>query len=725
MTALARRVSITTACLVICWNALPLTATEPAAFDHATALVDQAIDKGEVAGAVHLVGLGGTILHSHQAGVRDIVSGDAIESDTVVRIYSMTKPITSVAAMTLYEQGRFQLDDPVSNFIPAFKKSSVWDGDTQMAVAPIRPMTVRDVFRHTTGFAYGGNGNAELERRYQQAGLKYRSPQAMLPPEMTIEEAANRLASIPAHHHPGEQFTYGFSTDLLGRLIEVWSGMPLNQYLQQAVLQPLEMRDTAFSVPEDRQKRFASCHTKRQGELAIVDPCKGSPFIGGFQFLSGGGGLTSTAADYAKFCQMLVEDGRRNEIQILKPETLQMMFSDQLGDVPGDFRFGLGFAIKDIQVGSGESSRSVKQYSWGGYASTDFRIVPELGLYQIFVRQHVPSQHQLASEVFDHIYSKYDPLVSNRRFQDGEVSGGEVSGQASASDSESTSENQPVAKPEPTDLGTHGFVDSDGVKLHYVTRGKGKLLVMLHGFPDYWYTWREQMPALAEHFQVVAIDLRGYNWSDQPEGVQNYTLDKLVGDVDAVIDHFGQDQAIIVGHDWGGMIAWTFAMQRPERTEKLVVLNLPHPAGLTRELANNPDQQAASAYAREFQKPDAASRLNAQGLTFWVKDPEARRKYVQAFQRSSFEAMLNFYKANYPRPPYQAQQAFPKVKCPVLLLHGLDDTALLPEGLNGTWNQVQNELTLVTIPGASHFVQQDAAKSVTGHLVRWLTGFAE
>ncbi|MDG2222207.1 MAG: alpha/beta fold hydrolase [Rubripirellula sp.] len=744
MTAIARRVLVTTALMVISWNTPHLAATEPVAFDQIAALVDQAVARGDAAGAVHLVGRGGTIIHSHQAGVRDVNSGAPIGSNTVVRIYSMTKPITSVAAMTLYEQGKFQLDDPVSKYIPAFKQSSVWDGEKQQAIAPKRPITVRDVFRHTTGFAYGGNGNAEVDRRYHEAGLKYRPPQAMLPPEMTIEEAAIKMAGIPAHHHPGERFTYGFSTDLLGRLIEVWSGVPLDQYLQRAVLQPLEMQDTAFSVPADRQSRFASCHTKRQGKLAIVDPCTDSPFVDGFQFLSGGGGLMSTTADYAKFCQMLVGDGVRNETQILKPETLQLMFTDQLADVPGQFRFGLGFAINDIEVGSGDESRSVKQYSWGGYASTDFRIVPELGLYQIFVRQHVPSQHQLAGQAFDQVYRNYDQLVSKPGLQDGDVSGQTpasdtepASDTQSASDTESASEAQPasdtqsaseaqsVGKPEPTDLGTHGFVDSDGVKLHYVTRGQGKLLVMLHGFPDYWYTWREQIPALAEHFQVVAIDLRGYNWSDQPEGVQNYTLDKLVGDVEAVIDHFGQEQAIVVGHDWGGMIAWTFAMQRPERTEKLVVLNLPHPAGLTRELANNPDQQAASAYAREFQKPDAASRLNAQGLTFWVKDPEARRKYVQAFQRSSFEAMLNFYKANYPRPPYQAQQEFPKVKCPVLLLHGLGDTALLPEGLNGTWNQVQNELTLVTIPGASHFVQQDAAASVTGHLVRWLTGLTE
>jgi pimeloyl-ACP methyl ester carboxylesterase len=271
------------------------------------------------------------------------------------------------------------------------------------------------------------------------------------------------------------------------------------------------------------------------------------------------------------------------------------------------------------------------------------------------------------------------------------------------------------------DLGEHGFVDSNGVKIHYVTKGEGPLLVMLHGFPDYWYTWRKQIPALAEHFQVVAIDLRGFNKSDQPEGVENYAMPKLAGDVKAVIEHFGRKQAVIVGHDWGGAIAWTFAMQHPAMTERLVILNLPHLAALQRELANNPDQRKASAYARRFQQPDAASQLTAEGLTFWVRDADAREKYIAAFKRSSFEAMLNYYKANYPREPYEQPTDLPKVKCSVLMIHGLKDTALLAGGLNDTWEFLEQDLTLVTIPKAGHFVQQDAAKFVTKQMTNWLT----
>src|SRR5216683_2539753 len=139
-----------------------------------------------------------------------------------------------------------------------------------------------------------------------------------------------------------------------------------------------------------------------------------------------------------------------------------------------------------------------------------------------------------------------------------------------------------------------GFADSSGVKIHYVTEGKGPLVVLIHGFPDYWYSWRDQIPALAKQFQVVAIDQRGYNQSDKPEKVEDYTVEKLVGDVAAVLKHFKQEKAVVVGHDWGGMVAWSFAMAHPEKTDRLIILNCPHPKGLMRELANNPQQQENS-----------------------------------------------------------------------------------------------------------------------------------
>lgn len=274
-------------------------------------------------------------------------------------------------------------------------------------------------------------------------------------------------------------------------------------------------------------------------------------------------------------------------------------------------------------------------------------------------------------------------------------------------------------------LDTSGLLDSSGVKIHYVTRGTGPLLVLLHGFPDFWYTWRAQIPELSKRYQVVALDLRGYNESDKPEGVEAYRMETLVGDVAATLAHFHAEKAVIVGHDWGGAIAWSFAMRHPERTEKLIVLNLPHPRGLHRELLSNPEQQKNSQYARDFQQPDAARKLTAEGLAFWVKDEKARPRYLEAFRKSSFEGMLSYYKANYPRLPASGEPApaspeYPPVKCPTLVIHGLKDTALLPGALNDTWKWVEAELTIHTIPGAGHFVQQDAAERVTAVMTRWL-----
>ncbi len=271
------------------------------------------------------------------------------------------------------------------------------------------------------------------------------------------------------------------------------------------------------------------------------------------------------------------------------------------------------------------------------------------------------------------------------------------------------------------EMGEEGFVDSGGVKIHYVSLGKGPLVVLIHGFPDYWYTWRDQMPGVAKHFHVVAIDQRGYNKSDQPKGVENYAIEKLVEDVNAVLKHFKQEKAVIVGHDWGGLVAWTFAMMHPEKTDRLIVLNLPHPKGMLHELATNPQQQKNSQYARNFQVEDAASKLTPEFLIFWVKEPEARKYYLEALRRSSMEGMLNYYKANYPRPPYKDDRVFPPIKCPVLLIHGLEDPYLLPGALNDTWKWVEKDLTLVTIPKAGHFVHRDAAAFVTRTIVRWLT----
>jgi len=268
----------------------------------------------------------------------------------------------------------------------------------------------------------------------------------------------------------------------------------------------------------------------------------------------------------------------------------------------------------------------------------------------------------------------------------------------------------------------HATTDSGGVKIHYASYGKpdGKLIVMVHGFPDFWYTWRDQMQVLGEAgYRCVAMDTRGYNLSGQPVGVENYDMRLLVGDVLNVIKANGREKAIVMAHDWGGAIAWQVALNAPQMVEKLVILNLPHPQGLARELATNAEQQKASEYARRFQQPDSHLKLSAAALANWVKDPEAKKLYVEAFERSSLAGMMAYYQRNYPKEPYQASTDTRRLAMPVLMIHGLKDTALLSPALNGTWDWL-DDLTLVTIPEAGHFVQQDATQKVSRSVKSWL-----
>lgn len=269
----------------------------------------------------------------------------------------------------------------------------------------------------------------------------------------------------------------------------------------------------------------------------------------------------------------------------------------------------------------------------------------------------------------------------------------------------------------------HKFADSNGVKIHYATIGKGPLIVMIHGFPDFWYSWRNQMEALSKDFKCAAIDLRGYNMSDKPKGLDNYAMPLLVGDVLSVIKAEGQEKAIVLAHDWGGAIAWQVAMNAPEHVDKLIICNLPHLRGVQRELAHNPEQQKNSGYARAFQKEGAEKNLTAIGLASMhgKGDAAIKAEYQKAFENSDFEAMLNYYKKNYPREPYQDDTSpVIKVKAPVLMFHGLKDTALNAAGLNGTWDWVDQDLTIVTVPNAGHWVQHDAADLVSSTIKWWL-----
>jgi len=278
----------------------------------------------------------------------------------------------------------------------------------------------------------------------------------------------------------------------------------------------------------------------------------------------------------------------------------------------------------------------------------------------------------------------------------------------------------------------HHYVDNGDVRIHYVSAGEGPTVVFIHGFPDFWYTWREQMEALEDDFRVVAIDQRGYNLSGQPEGVDAYSFRYLTGDIATVIDDLGVESATIVGHDLGGFVAWEFAFAFPQMVDGLVVMNMPHPQALSRDLAINVLQRRASSYAERFKQGSAddpeiffGGPMTPQTLAGWVTDEAARARYIEAFERSDFDAMLNFYKANWPDEPEPGTSVrmlqTPQVKSPTLVIHGLQDPYLLATGLTETWNWVDPDLTIVTVPQAGHFVQQDAPDLVSRTLRWWLT----
>jgi pimeloyl-ACP methyl ester carboxylesterase len=230
------------------------------------------------------------------------------------------------------------------------------------------------------------------------------------------------------------------------------------------------------------------------------------------------------------------------------------------------------------------------------------------------------------------------------------------------------------------------------------------------------------MNGLKEEYRVVAMDTRGYNKSDKPENQEDYDMSLLVQDVAKVIEAEGVDKAVIVGHDWGGAIAWHFVMAMPQMVERLIIVNLPHPKGIVRELANNAEQRANSQYARNFQKADSHKMLNARILAgFVARDEESRAIYIAAFENSSFNGMMNYYRQNYPREPYAEIAAdLPKVSVPVLQFHGLNDTALHHHGLNNTWEWLDKDYTLVTIPNVGHWAHHDAADLVTDTMKWWL-----
>ena len=368
------------------------------------ALVDRYVAEGKLAGAQVQVAHRGEVALRHTVGRADVASDRPLGDDAIYRIYSMTKPITSIALMQLYEQGRVLLEDPVSAYIPEFAEMQVFTGGTPTA-PKVRPaqtvMTVKDVLTHASGLTYGFFFQNNLDAMYREDGLGNFEL-----PDYTLEEGMTRLAAKPLAFDPGTAWNYSMSTDVCGRLVEVISGMGLDEYFAEHITGPLGMADTAFHVPADKVHRFTSNYQLAPGDpLATFDSFDTSPYLSPPVFLSGGGGLVGTVDDYQRFVDMLLNGGELDGRRIIGRKTLEYMTINHLPEgktlnelgqslfseaVMEGMGFGLGFSTLVDPARNGAVS-SGGEFAWGGAASTAFWVDPVEEITCVFMTQLMPS----------------------------------------------------------------------------------------------------------------------------------------------------------------------------------------------------------------------------------------------------------------------------------------------------------------------------------------------
>ncbi len=368
------------------------------------------VEDEKVAGSVAIVSHRGQIVYFDAVGKRDIDADLPMEKDTIVRIYSMTKPITSVAAMMLVEAGKLGLDDPVSKYLPEFNDLKVYagkeNGQDQLE-APESRMVVRDLLRHTSGLTYGFFGNTEIDKRYRAANVIGRAT--------SLAEMTTKLGKIPLLYPPGTRFNYSVSSDVLGRVVEVASGEKLDDFLAEQIFRPLGMVDTSFCVPAAKRNRLAATHGyKLQGGLRVTDAPATSQFCNPPGLCSGGGGLVSTASDYMRFCQMLLNEGELDGKRLLSAQTVAEMTRDQLpkqaypismgGTRRSGVGFGLGFSVIVEKTDYTKLNR-LGEYGWGGAASTHFWISPADDLAVVVLTQLQPYTAQMEIALKPVIYS--------------------------------------------------------------------------------------------------------------------------------------------------------------------------------------------------------------------------------------------------------------------------------------------------------------------------------
>ena len=367
-----------------------------------TAAFNKEITDKALPGAVIMVARKGQLVYAKAFGVRDPAKLDAMEADSIFRIYSMTKPMASVAAMILVEEGRLQLSDPVSKHLPAFKDLKAYTANgtgtgTGTGTEPARPMTVQDLLRHTSGLGYGEiSNNAAYKEALTQAGLYKPGDIDFDARDLSPAEQVTRLAAVPLLRQPGTAWEYSLSTDVLGRVIEAASGQRLGDFMAERIFKPLGMKDTAFHVPEAKASRLAASFDKDPATgiaFKLIDVSKrpGND--------SGGAGTVSTAADYLRFSQMMLNGGTLDGQRILSRNTVRWMTSDHLGTripiaqspggnvlYPSQYTFGLGLAVRPAD-GLAPTPGSAGDYNWGGYAGTAFWVDPKEQLVGVMMMQ--------------------------------------------------------------------------------------------------------------------------------------------------------------------------------------------------------------------------------------------------------------------------------------------------------------------------------------------------
>jgi CubicO group peptidase (beta-lactamase class C family) len=360
------------------------------------AMIDAYVSAEKLAGVVSLVARRGQVVHVHQAGMAVRERGAPMQEDTIFRIYSMTKPITSVAVLMLMEEGRLRLADPIAAYIPAFEESKVLDTSVDSGVryaAPVRPPTIRDLLTHTAGLSYGFDDAVYIDQLYQQ---NIWGPWEREPTAVSLDWLVATIGKLPLASQPGVKYRYSMSTDVLGGIVQIVSGQPFDQFLHERIFQPLAMVDTAFCVPAEKLLRFAATYGPGdEGGLKLVDGIETSTYARPSLCPSGGGGLVSTIGDYLRFAQMLLNKGELEGVRLLGRKTVELMTANHLpsGVHPFDdpaAGFGLGVSVL-MDLGQSSVLGSVGNYGWGGAANTNFWVDPQEEIIGLLMLQYMPS----------------------------------------------------------------------------------------------------------------------------------------------------------------------------------------------------------------------------------------------------------------------------------------------------------------------------------------------